>query len=203
MGIRKYLLRQKKRGGLQKQNCGANLELPCKRRIVFRRTRNDCSASNWLKQISLAARQIRSTTQIKEMTRHQKGISALVPQTSLGEGTSGGVAKCRLFSRARRNIIVLGAIACVASVSVWFQTKERRRNGIFGFGRARNETRAKKSGGGGEGVTKDGPYFPPPAPLFYSRHFSRSLWLSSLVLCSETKRKRLLHGLWVPQNEIR
>ena len=32
-------------------------------------------------------------------------------------------------------------VACVASVSVWFQGKERLRNGIFGFGRPRNETR--------------------------------------------------------------
>ena len=35
-------------------------------------------------------------------------------------------------------------IACVASVSVWFRSKERLRNGILGFGRARNETSAKK-----------------------------------------------------------
>ena len=34
--------------------------------------------------------------------------------------------------------------ACVASVSVWFRSKKRSRNGIFGFGRARNETRGKK-----------------------------------------------------------
>ena len=42
-------------------------------------------------------------------------------------------------------------LACVASVSVWFRSKERPRNGILGFGRARNETRAKKMkvGGGG------------------------------------------------------
>ena len=33
-------------------------------------------------------------------------------------------------------------IACVASVSAWFRGKERPRNGILGFGRARNETRA-------------------------------------------------------------
>ena len=33
-------------------------------------------------------------------------------------------------------------LACVASVSVWFRSKERPRNGILGFGRARNETRA-------------------------------------------------------------
>ena len=41
-------------------------------------------------------------------------------------------------------------IACIASVSVWFRGKERPRKGIFGFGHARNETRA---------------------PLFYLRHF--------------------------------
>ena len=32
--------------------------------------------------------------------------------------------------------------ACAASVSVWFRSKERPRNGIVGFGRARNGTRA-------------------------------------------------------------
>ena len=36
-----------------------------------------------------------------------------------------------------------GNLACVASVSVWFQSKERLRNGILCFGRARNETGAK------------------------------------------------------------
>ena len=35
-------------------------------------------------------------------------------------------------------------LAWVASVSVWFRSKERPRNGILGFGRATNETRAKK-----------------------------------------------------------
>ena len=39
-------------------------------------------------------------------------------------------------------IITWARIACVASVSVWFWSKERPRNGILGFGRARNETRA-------------------------------------------------------------
>ena len=34
-------------------------------------------------------------------------------------------------------------IACVASVSVWFRSKEKPRNGILGFGRAKNETRAR------------------------------------------------------------
>jgi len=33
-------------------------------------------------------------------------------------------------------------LVCLANVSVWFQSKERHRNGISGFGRARNETRA-------------------------------------------------------------
>ena len=34
-------------------------------------------------------------------------------------------------------------VACVASVPVWFRSKERPRNGILGFDRARNETKAK------------------------------------------------------------
>ena len=43
-------------------------------------------------------------------------------------------------------------LACVARVSIWFRTKERPSNGILGFGRARNETRAKKwKWGEGEG----------------------------------------------------
>ena len=56
------------------------------------------SASDWLKQISLAARPIRSNTQIWAVTRHQFEISPFVPQTSsLRRETSFGVAKCRLF----------------------------------------------------------------------------------------------------------
>ena len=52
-------------------------------------------------------------------------------------------------------------IACVASASVWFRNNERpRRNGISGFGRAKNGTRA--------------------SPLSYSRHFSRQRF-STLV----------------------
>ena len=58
------------------------------------------SASDWLNQISNAARPIRSTTQIWVVTRHQYGISALVSQMSFGGETSSGVAKCRLFSQA-------------------------------------------------------------------------------------------------------
>ena len=58
------------------------------------------SASDWLKQISHAARPIKSTTQIWVVTRHQYGISALVFQTSFRGETVGAVAKCRLFSQA-------------------------------------------------------------------------------------------------------
>ena len=42
------------------------------------------SASDWLNQISHAARPIRSTTHIWVVTRHQYGISPLVSQTSFG-----------------------------------------------------------------------------------------------------------------------
>ena len=68
-------------------------------------------------------------------------------------------------------------LACVASVSVLFRSKERPRNEILGFGRARNETRAKK--------------FLSPHPLpAYSRHFSRGL-------CSDTARICFIYGKWV------
>ena len=59
------------------------------------------SASDWLKQISHAARPIRSTTQIWVVTRHQYGISALVSQTSFRGETSGDIAKRQLFSQAK------------------------------------------------------------------------------------------------------
>ena len=61
------------------------------------------SASDWLNQISHAARPIRSTTQIWVVTRHQYGISALVSQTSFCGKTSGDSAKCRLFSQTTSN----------------------------------------------------------------------------------------------------
>ena len=47
------------------------------------------SASDWLKQMALTARPIRSTTQIWIVTRHQYGISALVSQTSFRGETCG------------------------------------------------------------------------------------------------------------------
>ena len=42
------------------------------------------SVSDWLNQISYAARPIRSTTQIWLVKGHQYGMSALVPQTPFG-----------------------------------------------------------------------------------------------------------------------
>ena len=39
------------------------------------------------------------------MTRHQYGISALVPQTSFRGETSDGLAKCSLFSHANNYFI--------------------------------------------------------------------------------------------------
>ena len=55
------------------------------------------SASDWLKQTSLAARPIRSTALIWVMTPHQNGIFALFSKTTFREEICGGVAKCRLF----------------------------------------------------------------------------------------------------------
>ena len=50
-----------------------------------------------------------------------------------------------------------GNLACVASVSVWFRSKERPRNGILVFGRAINETRAKKMKVGEGAIFRAGP----------------------------------------------
>ena len=50
------------------------------------------SASDWLNQISHAARPIRSTTQIWVVTRHQYGVSALVSQASFSGETICSVA---------------------------------------------------------------------------------------------------------------
>ena len=62
------------------------------------------SASDWLKQISQAARPIRNTTQISLVTRHQYGISVPVSKTTFCGETNGGVAKYRLFSHAKDHI---------------------------------------------------------------------------------------------------
>ena len=56
---------------------------------------------------------IRSITQIWVVTRYQYGISALVSQTSFRGETSGGVAKCRLFSLARLRVFI--EVSCYSS----------------------------------------------------------------------------------------
>ena len=57
-----------------------------------------------LNQISHAAQPVRGSTQIWVVTpRHQYGISPLVSQTTFGGETSGSVAKCRPFFRAKQN----------------------------------------------------------------------------------------------------
>ena len=56
--------------------------------------------SDWPKEISHAARPVRSNIQIFVLTRHQYGISALISQTSFRGETSGGVLKCQLFTQA-------------------------------------------------------------------------------------------------------
>ena len=55
------------------------------------------STSDWLKQVYLVARPIRSPTQIWVMTRHQYGISAPVRRMSFGGETTCGFYECRLF----------------------------------------------------------------------------------------------------------
>ena len=77
------------------------------------------------------------------------------------------------------NGVSMNRLACVASVSVWFRRKERLRSGIFGFGRTRNETRAKNERGGrGEEGRKR-----LTNPRFWKPSFAseRSAWLARLV----------------------
>ena len=50
--------------------------------------------------------QIRSTTQIWVVTRHEYGISALVSQMSFWGKASGGDTKCQLFAQATRYPVV-------------------------------------------------------------------------------------------------
>ena len=84
------------------------------------------------------------------------------------------------------------AIACVASVFVRFRSKERR---------TRVKDRAKNSASERAGRRRRRRKPPPPAPSFIFWllfHFSRGQnreTRSSVLLCSETKRKRLLRRL--------
>ena len=79
-------------------------------------------ASDWLKQISHAARPIRSTTQNWIVTRHQYRISALISQTSFGGETSDGVAKCGLLffhTRKLKTILDCGLEAVDSGFQDW------------------------------------------------------------------------------------
>ena len=67
---------------------------------------------------------------------------------------------------------------------LWPLSKERQRNGIFGFGRARNDTRAKKKWKRGEGRGRgrgSNPMAHPLPALLLALFFARSL---TLVPCS-------------------
>ena len=55
------------------------------------------STSDWLKQISLVAQPIKTTTQIWVVTHYQHVISALILQKSFCEQAIGGIAKYALF----------------------------------------------------------------------------------------------------------
>ena len=65
------------------------------------------SASDRLYHVGNLIQPIRSTTQIRVVTRHQYGISVLVSQTSFGRETSCSVTKCRLFSQAIVSVAIL------------------------------------------------------------------------------------------------
>ena len=86
-------------------------------------------------------------------------------------------------------------LACVASVSVRFRRKERGTRV-----KDREKSGASKRAGRGWG-RKEGNFLPYPSPSFtfwLSFHFSRGQNRkspSSVFLCSETKRKRLLRRL--------
>ena len=62
------------------------------------------NAFDWSCRVGNLLQPIRRTIQIWVVTRHQYGISALVSQTSFCRETSGGVARCRLFSQATRQL---------------------------------------------------------------------------------------------------
>ena len=96
-------------------------------------------------------------------------------------------------------------IACVASVSVWFRSKERPRNDvervIFGFGRTKTEREPKIEMGEGKGketltlTLSSLPGTPSPLRLLLAPFFVWSLTLRFLVLCSKTARKSFLRRL--------
>ena len=94
----------------------------------------------------------------------------------------------------QKNSFFIFNVACVASVSVWFRSKEIPRKGTFGMDRARNETRAKKWKRG-EGEGKEGNACR-QTPRFWKPAFAseRSAWLARLVeQCWHVSIKGLFH----------
>ena len=57
------------------------------------------SASDWLCHVGNLIQPIRNTTQLWVVMRHQYGIFALASQMAFCRETTGGVAKCQLFSQ--------------------------------------------------------------------------------------------------------
>ena len=89
-------------------------------------------------------------------------------------------------------------LACAASISVRFGSKERPRNGIFSVClRGKWGESPKKEKGVGEGkngnsfLPSPSPPLPPPSPSF-----TRSIF-RTVILCSRTPQKRLLCRLSV------
>ena len=65
------------------------------------------NVSDWSCLVGNLLQLIRGATQIWVVMRSQYGISALVSPTSFRGETSGGVAKCRLFSQAKNQHVLL------------------------------------------------------------------------------------------------
>jgi len=63
------------------------------------------SASDWLKENSLAGTTNQKHYQDLGSAHHQHGTPALVTQTSPCEGSSGDLTKRRLFSQARKRVV--------------------------------------------------------------------------------------------------
>ena len=84
---------------------------------------------------------------------------------------------------------VVPIVACVASISV---ETDRGTRGFYFWPRVKWNESQKINDGGGEGKRSERTrkvltFLPHHSLLFSSRHFSRGLLLSFLVLCSETK----------------
>ena len=78
------------------------------------------ASTDWLRQISLSAGPIRSTTQTLVVTHHQYGISVLISQTSFRKETSADVAKGWLLSQATCTCVPVFQATTVCSSLVLF-----------------------------------------------------------------------------------